>query len=125
MRSFDLFYSKKFEELVEKALEQEMAKPKNKNEIYNEIADHYLFLLGFLNVNTFTLFHFLDYDDCRKAAVDECEYDFGRLFCHDDGAAAEALHTIDCLIADLDGESTENILKKTEKKINARIKKKI
>ena len=102
-----------------------MAKPKNKNEIYNEIADHYLFLLGFLNVNTFTMFRFLDYDDCRKAAVDECEYDFDRLFCHDDGAATEALHSIDCLIADLDGESTENILKKTEKKINARIKKKI
>lgn len=125
MGSFDLFYSKKFEELVEKALEQEMAKPKNKNEIYNEIADHYLFLLSFLNVNTFTMFRFLDYDDCRKAAVDECEYDFDRLFCHDDGAAAEALHSIDCLIADLDSESTENILKKTEKKINARIKKKI
>ena len=125
MGSFDLFYSKKFEELVEKALEQEMAKPKSKNEIYNEIADHYLFLLSFLNVNTFTMFRFLDYDDCRKATVDECEYDFDRLFCHDDGAAAEALHSIDCLIADLDSESTENILKKTEKKINARIKKKI
>lgn len=118
MGIFDFFKSKEFEELFEKALEEEMAKPHDKNEIYNEIANNYFVLLSLLNIDRFGLFQFYDYEDPRKVLVDATKHDFDNEFCHDDSNATEALCAIDCLIANLEEESLAKILNKIEKKIN-------
>ena len=76
MGLFDIFKSKQFEELFEKALEEEMTNPQSKNQIYSEITNCYFMILSLLNVNSFKSFQFPDYEDCRKVVVDGKEYDF-------------------------------------------------
>lgn len=120
MHLFDKLNLKQFGELLEKSLEEELAKPKNKSEIYNEIADYYFTLLNMLGINNFDAFHFPDYEDCRIVVVDEREYDFDNEFCHDDSDATEALCAIDCLISDLEEMSMETVLKKIEDIVNMR-----
>lgn len=117
---FAILNSKEFEESFDKALEEEMSNPQNINETYDEIASYYLKLLRLRNVDRFETFHFSDYEDCRRVIVDGMEYDFDRLFYHDDLEAADALCAMDCLMADLEDEP-ETILKKIEKTINKRI----
>ena len=123
MGLFDVFKSKRFTELFEKTLEKEMTNLKNESEIYNKIVNYYLLLLKFLNVKSFSSFHFIDYDDCRRVDVDGYKYDFDSRFRHNDRAATEALCAIDCLMADLEDENLENILKQVEEIINKQNKK--
>ena len=118
MGLFNIFKSKEFEELLEKTLEEEMAKPEDKSEIYSEIINHYLMLLRFLNIDSFNEFHFPDYEDCRRVTVDGKEYDFDGLFNRRDLTATDTLSAIDCLISDLEEDGLQNILKKVEKEIN-------
>lgn len=118
MNLLNILKSKQFEEMFMEALEREIAKPKSKNETYNEIADYYFMLLNMLNINSFHSFHFPDYEDCRIVAVDEKEYDFDNEFCHNDFEATETLCAIDCLIADLEPTSMKTILKEVESRVN-------
>ncbi len=118
MDLLNIFKSKEFENLFEKVLEEEMSKRKDENEIYNGIANHYFMLLSMLNVNSFSFFHFPDYEDCRKVLVDNKEYDFNNEFCHNDSDATEALCAIDCLIADLEVNDLKTLLKKIESTVN-------
>ena len=118
MGLFDFLKSKEFEELFEKTLEKELTKPEDKNAIYSEITNYYLMLLRFLNINNFSVFHFIDYEDCHRVIVDEKEYDFDNLFNHDNLDATNALCAIDCLISDLGEDSLPNLLKKIEKEVN-------
>jgi hypothetical protein len=118
MGLFDVFKSKQFEELFEKALEEEMTNSQSKNQIYSEITNCYFMILSLLNVNSFKSFQFPDYEDCRKVVVDGKEYDFDNEFHHNDRNATEMLCTIDCLIADLE-DDIEAILGQIEKNINS------
>ncbi len=118
MNLFNKLKSKEFEEMLMEALEKEMAKPKSKNEMYNEIADYYFMLLNMLNINSFHSFHFPDYEDCRIVVVDEKEYDFDNEFCHNDLEATEALCAIECLIADMEATGIKTILKEVEIRVN-------
>lgn len=120
MNLFNLLKSKQFEEMLEKTLKEELSKPKSINEIYNEISNYYFVLLSLLKISKFDSFNFPDYDDCRKVIVDENEYDFDSLFCHDDEDATNALCAIDCLISDLEEDNLEKILKEIEKTINVK-----
>lgn len=119
MGLFDIFKSKQFEELFEKAIEEEMTNSQTKNEIYSEITNCYFMILSLLNVNNFKSFLFPDYEDCRKIVVDGKEYDFDNEFRHNNKNATEIICTIDCLIADLEDDDSEAILRKIEKNINS------
>ena len=119
MNLFDLFASKDFDKMLEAALEEEMAKPADKNEIYREITHYYSILISYLGIDSFDSFKFTDYEDPRLISVDGREYDLNREFSNED--AAEALHAVDALIADVE-ERLENVLKKTEKKVNTNFK---
>ena len=118
MNLFNILKLKQFEEMFEKALEEEFFKPQSKSEIYNEISNYYFVLLSLLKIDNFNSFNFPDYDDCRKIEVDGNEYDFDDLFCHDNEQATDALCAIDCLISDLEEDNLEKMLKKIEKTIN-------
>ena len=122
MNLFDIFNSENFDKMLEKALEKEMSKPQSKNQIYEELADNYIFLLNMLNIKNFNLFGFPDYEDCRRITIDSNEYDFNNEFNHNHKKVKEALYTIECLIADLEEDSLEKILKKIEKTINKNFK---
>ncbi len=118
MNLFNILKLKQFEEMFEKALEEELFKPQSKSEIYNEISNYYFVLLSLLKIDKFNSFNFPDYDDCRKIEVDGNEYDFDDLFCHDNEQATDALCAIDCLISDLEEDNLEKMLKIIEKTIN-------
>ena len=118
MNLFNKLNLEQFGELLGKALEEELFKPKSENEIYDEIADYYFILMNMLGINSFDAFHFPDYEDCRIVVVDGNEYDFDSEFCHNDSEATEALCAIDCLISDLEGISMETILKNIEDIVN-------
>ncbi len=92
-------------------------------EIYEEITDSYLFLIGLLGIKEFSFFRFAKYDYCREIIIDGKEYDLDGEFCHDDEEATEALCAIDCLIGDLDEDDEEAVLKKVESIINVRNRK--
>ena len=96
--------------------------PATEEEIYEEIVDNYLILIKELCVDKFNFFRFANYDYCREIIIDGKEYDLDGEFCHDDLKATEALCAIDCLIADLENEDEEAILKNIEKRINIRNK---
>ncbi len=123
MGLFGVFKSKQFEELFEKELEREMTKPQSENEINSEIMNCFFMILSLLNVNKFNSFQFVDYEDCRRVVIDGNEYNFDNEFHHNDSNATQILCTIDCLIADLEEDNTEAILKKIEKKINLHLQK--
>lgn len=80
-------------------------------------------ILSLLNVNKFNSFQFVDYEDCRRVVIDGNEYNFDNEFHHNDSNATQILCTIDCLIADLEEDNIEAILKKIEKKINLHLQK--
>lgn len=123
MGFLDVFKSKQFEESFEKALEKEMNKPKSKNKIYSEIMNCYFMILSLLNINNFNSFRFVDYENCRMVVIDGNEYDFDNKFHHNDSNATEILCTIDCLMADLEEDNIEAILRKIEKKISLHLNK--
>ena len=104
-------------------IDEELSKPKNKTEIYEEIVSYYLMLLSLLKIDCFHSFSFPDYDDCRTVTVDGVTYDFDSEFCHDDIDATDALCAIDCLMADLGEDTPEKMLKKVERTIKSRIQK--
>ena len=118
MNLFNFFKSKDFEEQFEKALEAEISKPKNENEIYNEVSDCYRMLLSFLNITTFDSFRFPDCENHRKISVDKKEYDLDLVFDSGNTDAKELLFTIDCLLTDLENDSVEVILEKIENIMN-------
>ncbi len=109
-----------FENLFNNALEEALSKPKSPDEIYDEIIENYFTLLSMLEIYDFKNFKFPDYDDCRKINIDGKEYDFNDCFEHDNDEATEALCAIDCLIADLQTETTTPVLNKIEEMINDR-----
>ena len=113
---FSFLNSKEVSTLLDNALDNKMSRPKN--EIYEEIAGYYFVLLRLLKIDHFNSFYFPNYEDCRTVVVDGTEYDFDSEFCHDNSEAANALCAIDCLMADLEEEKLDILLKKLEKKMN-------
>lgn len=61
----DLVKCGRFGALLEKTLENEIAKRPNRNEICDEIAACYTGLLRLLHVECCTSFRFPDYEGCR------------------------------------------------------------
>jgi hypothetical protein len=101
-------------------LSEELSEPFDdisEDSLYEEIVDNYFILIQELGINNFKFFRFASYDNCREIIVDKQNFDLDSEFCHDDLVATEALCAIDCLIADIDDEST---LKKVETMINKR-----
>ncbi len=107
-----------FESIFNNTLEEGLSNPKSINEIYIEITDYYFTLLNILEIRDFKSFNFPDYTDCRKITVDGKEYDLNDCFDSDDVEASESLCAIDCLIADLQTETTDPVLNKIEEVIN-------
>ena len=107
-----------FENIFNNTLEEELSNPESTDKIYTEITNYYFILLNILEISDFKSFRFPDYDDCRIITVDGQEYDLNDCFDHDDIEASEALCAIDCLIADLQSETTEPVLDKVEEMIN-------
>jgi len=118
MKLFKILNLNQFEKIFKETLEEKISNPKNKSDIYDEIANYYFILLNILNIDSFNHFRFPDYEDCRKVVVDEKEYDFDDKFSHDDSDATEALCAIDCLIADLGVKDFKTLLKKIEDTVN-------
>ena len=116
MGLFHFLRSKKFEQLFEKELET-YTDPKEKDEIYDEIASNYLTILDLLKLKSFHTFRFPDHEDCRKISVDGREYDLDDAFRHNNRRATEALCAIDCLIADVEG-SFESKLREIGKRVD-------
>ena len=105
--------------MFNKLIDEETSKPKNKNENYKEISDCYLELLSLLNISDFSSFCFVYYENNRRVLIDEKEYDFDSLFCHDNSIASGKLCEIDCLLSDLDEPNQELVLKEIEKIVNS------
>ena len=104
-------------------LSEKLAEPSGlltEEEIYEEIADNFLLLIELLGISAFTFFRFKNYDYNREIIIDGKEYDLDGEFCHDDEDATGALCAIDCLMADLETEDTEGLLKEIESLINIR-----
>ena len=124
--NIDEFKESGIAELFSQMLSEELSKPyesATKEELYKEIVDNYFFLIKELAIENFNFFRFTSYDYCREIIIDGKEYDLDGEFCHDDFEATEALCAIDCLIADLDCEDGETVLKKVERMINIQNKK--
>ncbi|MBQ3004678.1 MAG: hypothetical protein IJD88_01985 [Clostridia bacterium] len=121
MGLFDLFRPKRIKKLFEKALEEEMSKPQNKNEIYSEIKNCYFTIFRLLKISSFKSLNFPDYEDCRRVVVDGNEYDFDNEFQHNDREATEMLCAIDCLIADLEEDNIEVVLREIERTLNSNL----
>lgn len=110
-----------YAEIFGQMLSEELSKPcetVTDEELYEEIVDNYFILINELGIKSFNFFRFSNYDYGREIIVDGKEYDLDGEFCHDDLEATEALCAIDCLIADIDDEDEENILKQVERMIN-------
>lgn len=118
---FKKLNSKQFEYQLEKALETEMTESKSESKIYSEIVSCYFQILSFININGFECFEFSGYENAHKVIVDAKEYDLDNMLCHNNSVGKELLHTIDCLIADLD-ESTAATLKNIEKEMRAHVR---
>ena len=104
-------------------LSEKLADPSGlltEEEIYEEIADNFLLLIELLGISDFSFFRFKNYDYNREIIIDGKEYDLEGEFCHDDEDATGALCAIDCLIADLDEDDEEAVLKKVESMVNVR-----
>ena len=107
-------------------LSEKLAEPSGlltEEEIYEEIADNFLLLIELLGISDFSFFRFRSYDYNRDIIIDGKEYDLDGEFCHDDEDATGALCAIDCLIADLDEDNEEAVLKKVESLVNIRNRK--
>lgn len=114
-----IFASDKFEDAFNNLIDEETLKTQNEDEVYKEIADCYLELLSLLNINDFSSFCFVDYENNRRVLIDEKEYDFDSLFCHDNSIASGKLCEMDCLLSDLDEPNQELVLKEIEKIVNS------
>lgn len=117
----DEFKESGFAELFSQILSEKLSEPfepATEEELYEEIVDNFFILIYGLGVDKFNFFRFASYDYCREIIIDGKEYDLDGEFCHDDLEATEALCAIDCLIADLENEDEETILKKVEIMIN-------
>ena len=112
---FNALNTKEFSALFDVALDK---MPKSNDEIWGKLVSYYFILLHLLKIDNFNSFSFPDYEDCRTVVVDGIEYDFDSEFCHDDSEATNALCAIDSLMADLEEDNLEEILKILEKKIN-------
>lgn len=107
-------------------LSEKLAEPSGlltEEEIYEEIADNFLLLIELLGISDFSFFRFRSYDYNRDIIIDGKEYDLDGEFCHDDEDATGALCAVDCLIADLDEDNEEAVLKKVESLVNIRNRK--
>ncbi|MBO5937204.1 MAG: hypothetical protein J6Q79_06270 [Clostridia bacterium] len=112
-------------ELFKEMLSAELSEPfddVSEDSLYEEIVDNYFILIQELGINDFNFFRFARYNYCREIIIDRQNFDLDAEFCHDDLVATEALCAIDCLIADIDAEDEELILKKVETMINMRIR---
>lgn len=117
----DEFQKSGFAELFGKMLSEKLSEPyvpTTEKGLYKEIVDNFFILIKELGVCKFNFFRFASYDYCREIIIDGNKYDLDGEFCHDDPEATEALCAIDCLIADLENEDEETILKKVESMIN-------
>ncbi len=113
-------------EMFMEMLSEKLSEPSGlltEEEVYGEITDSFFTLIRLLGIDKFSFFRFADYDCCREIIIDGRAYDLNGEFCHDDEEATGALCAIDCLIADLDEENEEAILKKVEGMINVRNRK--
>ncbi len=122
----DSFKESGITQIFMEILSEKLSEPSGlltEEEVYEEIADNFFILIELLSIEEFRLFRFANYDYCREIIIDGKEYDLGSEFCHDDEEATEALCAIDCLIADLDEENEEAVLKKIESIINVRNRK--
>ena len=122
---FDIeeFQKSGFAELFGKILSEKLSEPyepTTEEGLYEEIVDNFFILIKELGVCKFNFFRFASYDYCREIIIDGNKYDLDGEFCHDDLEATGALCAIDCLIADLENEDEETILKKVESMINVR-----
>ncbi len=122
----DSFKESGITEMFMEMLSEKLAEPSGlltEEEVYEEIADNFFILIDLLGINDFSFFRFKNYNYCREIIIDGKEYDLDGEFCHDDEEATEALCAVDCLIADLDEDDEEAVLKKTESLINVRNRK--
>ncbi len=127
-KDFDIdeFKESGLTEMFMTLLSEKLSEPSGlltEDETYEEIADSFFTLIRLLGINSFSVFRFANYGYCREIIIDGKEYDLDGEFCHDDEEATEALCAIDCLIADLDEEDEEAVLKKVESMINVRNRK--
>lgn len=123
---FDEIQKSGIVDFFKEILSEELSKPfepVSDDEIYEEIVDNYFLLIKELGIESFHFFRFADYDYCREIIVDGKKYDLDGEFCHDDTDADGALCAIDCLMADLDEEVDETVLKKVESMINKKNRK--
>ena len=110
-------FAEKFCQLLSEELSNP-GEPSSKDDLYEEIIDNFFLLISELGIDSFNLFRFKDYDYCREIIIDGKEYDLDGEFSHDDEDATGALCAIDCLIADLENDGEEDVLREIEKKIN-------
>lgn len=126
--NFDLdeFRKSGMTQMFMELLSEKLSEPSElltEDEIYEEIADSYFTLIDLLGIKDFSFFRFKNYDYNRDIIIDGKEYDLDGEFCHDDEDATGALCAIDCLIADLDADNEEAVLKKVECLVNIRNRK--
>ncbi|MBR6567052.1 MAG: hypothetical protein IKK60_00185 [Clostridia bacterium] len=117
----DSFKESGFAELFGQILSEQLSEPyelATEEDLYEEIVDNFFILIQELGIDEFNFFRFKSYDYCREIIVDGKEYDLNGEFCHDDLEATEALCAIDCLIADLENNDEETVIKNIEKRIN-------
>ncbi len=122
----DKFKESGLTEMFMTLLSEKLSEPSGlltEEEVYEEIADSFFTLIRLLGIDKFSFFRFRNYNYSREIIIDGREYDLSSEFCHDDEEATEALCSIDCLIADLDKENEEAVLKKIESMINVRNRK--
>lgn len=121
----DAFKESGFAEVFGRILSEKLSEPyepATEEDLYEEIVDNFFILIQELGFDKFNFFRFASYDYCREIIIDGKEYDLDGEFCHDDLEATEALCALDCLMADLENEDEETILKNIEKRINIRNK---
>ncbi len=122
----DSFKESGITQMFMEILSEKLSEPSGlltEEEVYEEIADNFFILIDLLGIEEFRLFRFASYDYSREIIIDGKKYDLDGEFCHDDEEATGALCAIDCLIADLDEEDKEAVLKKVESIINVRNRK--
>lgn len=121
----DSFKESGFAELFGQIISEQLSEPyepATEEDLYEEIVDNFFILIQELSIDEFKFFRFKSYDCCREIIVDGKEYDLDGEFCHDDLEATESLCAIDCLIADLENDDEETVIKNIEKRINMRNK---
>ena len=114
-------FAEKFGQLLSEELSNP-GEPSSRDDLYEELIDNFFLLISELGIDSFKFFRFKDYDYTREIIIDGKEYDLDGEFSHDDEDAAGALCAIDCLIADLENDGEEDVLREIEKMINIKNK---